>query len=198
MVAFLVYNPTDGVIKCAYTTSDIANLAEITAANTPAGYDSLAVPIDSPVVRNQVGWIIQSGQLVAVAPTADELLANAKTAQHTIIENSYALFANSGFTSTALGSSYLYPSTPVDQANLTAVVTASLIPTQPANWTALFLCAPDTPPLVWNYVAHTATQIHQVGIDALAFIMNMKLKRAQLLGQIEAATTVAAVQAIVW
>jgi len=137
-------------------------------------------------------------------PTADQLaaellvlqLAAAKAAQLAIIAAASLAAQTSGFTSSALGSSHSYPSGAADQSNLTAVVTASLIPGQPSGTTYLFWCSDSSGAGV--FAAHTAAQIQQAGLDGMAAIMAAKQKQLTLSQQIEAATTVAAVTAVVW
>lgn len=145
----------------------------------------------------QPGWTVQNGVLVAPpAPTAAQLLAQAQAAQISIITQACAAAITSGFTSSALGSAHTYPSGLTDQANLTANVLSSLLPGLPSTWTTPQLCQDASG--VWAYVAHTAAQIQQVGSDGKAAILGYLTKKASLQAEIEAATTVSAVQAIVW
>jgi hypothetical protein len=83
-----------------------------------------------------------------------------------------------------------------DQANLNAVCTYSLFPENASEWTCLFWCTSSVG--ASNFVSHTASQIRQVGKDAEAAIMTQKQKQLTLSEQIQAATTIAAVQAVVW
>jgi hypothetical protein len=101
-----------------------------------------------------------------------------------------------GQSSSALGSPYLYPTTALDQQNLNANVVSSLIPGLPSIWSTLQLCQSSTS--VWAYVPHTAAQIQQVGEDVKSAILTALTKRQNLQIEIEAATSIAAVQAIVW
>ena len=130
------------------------------------------------------------------APTAAQLLAQTQAAQISIITQACAAAITSGFTSSALGSAHTYPSGLTDQANLTANVLSSLLPGLPSTWTTPQLCQDASG--VWAYVAHTAAQIKQVGGDGKAAILASLTKKANLQAEIEAATTIAAVQAIVW
>lgn len=124
------------------------------------------------------------------------LVQQARAKQLAIIATASASAQTSGFTSSALGSEYSYPSTPTDQANITAVVTASLIPGQPSGTTYLFWCTDSTGKA--GFVAHTAAQIQKVGLDAMSEIMAAKQKQLTLSNQIDAATTVSDVEAVVW
>lgn len=124
------------------------------------------------------------------------LVQQARVVQLALIATASAAAQTSGFTSAALGSAYSYPSSAADQTNLTAVVTGSMIPGQPGGTTYLFWCKSAAG--VENFVAHTAAQIQQVGLDGLAAIMAQKSKQLTLSGQIQAATTIAGVQSIAW
>lgn len=198
MTAFIIYDSATGVVRGTFQANHNGDDAAVMEANTPPGCGALAVDASTPVFGGQKGWSVVNGALVLVPPTDAELLAAAQSSQTGVIESTYQAQIDNGFTSSAMGTSYLYPGTAVDQANLTAVITASLIPTQPAGWTTVFWCAAAATPAAWNYLPHTAAQIHQVGIDAMAYIMATKMRRAQRNAQIAAATTVAAVQAVVW
>ena len=132
----------------------------------------------------------------APTPTAAQLLAQAQAAQTTVINAAAAAAIVGGFTSTALGAAYTYPSTLIDQQNLNAQVTASLLPGVDASWTVLQICCDAKG--VWAYLPHTAAQIQQVGLDAHASILGFRVKNATLQAQIAAATTVAEVEGVTW
>lgn len=101
-----------------------------------------------------------------------------------------------GFTSSALGAAHTYPTDDKSQFNLAASVTDSLLPNLPANWTTPFMCADSSG--VWAMRSHTAAQIQQAGSDGKAFVLKNLQQNASLAAQVASATTVAAVQAIVW
>lgn len=124
------------------------------------------------------------------------LVQQARVVQLAQITSASQSAQTAGFVSSALGSPHTYPSGIADQANLTAVITGSMIPGQPSGTTYLFWCKDGAG--LENFVAHTAAQIQQVGLDALAAIMAGKSKQLTLSAQIQAATTIAEVQAIVW
>jgi hypothetical protein len=102
----------------------------------------------------------------------------------------------SGFTSSALGSAYTYPSKATDQANLSASVLASLLPNLPAEWTTPFWCADSNGN--WAFVNHTAAQIQQVGQDGKAAILALQAQNATLAAQVNAAATIDAALAVTW
>jgi hypothetical protein len=72
-----------------------------------------------------------------------------------------------------------------------------MLPGVPSTFTTLFYCATGTP-AVWAFTPHTAAQIQQVGVDAKAWIQSQQATHATLGAEVMAATTVAAVQAVVW
>lgn len=124
------------------------------------------------------------------------LVQQARSLQLELVANASAAAQTSGFTSSALGSAYTYPSGIQDQTNLIAVATASLFPIQPSDATYPYWCT--SPTGVAGFTPHTAAQIQQVGLDALTAIMTHKTRQFGLEQQIAAATTIAEVQAIVW
>lgn len=63
-------------------------------------------------------------------------------------------------------------------------------------WTTAFWCADSTG--AWAYTDHTAPQIKAAGVDGKASIMTSLRKCQNLQAQIQAATTVAQAQAVVW
>jgi len=123
-------------------------------------------------------------------------LDGAKAAQKVIVSQACQDAILAGFESSALGPSHTYPAKPTDQQNLNASVVASLLPGNAADWATPFWCA--APDGVWAYVPHTAAQIQRAGADGKAAILACLTKNQQLAAQIDAATTIDAVQAITW
>lgn len=119
----------------------------------------------------------------------------AQMTQYTLLKAAAAAAITSGFTSSALGSAHTYPSTETDQLNLTASIVASMLPNTASTWTTLFYCANAG---VWSFAEHSAAEIQQVGIDAKAWIQEQQATHAGLVAKVAAATTVTAVQAVVW
>lgn len=155
-------------------------------------------------VTSGTATLLTWNNALGTQPTQDQMqtaldgvqLAGYKQQQISLIAAASITAQTSGFTSSALGSEYSYPSDLQDQANLNAVATSSTFPIQPAGATYAFWCTSSTG--VSGFVSHTAAQIQRVGMDGLAAIMAQKAKQWDLTQQIAAATTVAAVQAIVW
>ena len=109
---------------------------------------------------------------------------------------SCATVITAGFTSSALGAVYTYPSQLTDQQNLAASVVSSLLPSLPTGWATPQLCMSATG--VWAYVNHTAAQIQQVGSDGKTAVLAALIHKQTLVGAVMAATTVAQVNAINW
>ena len=139
---------------------------------------------------------VQNGELVIIRPTPAQLLAQAQTAQITLVRASCAAAITNGFLSSALGAPHTYPSGTTDQANLSANVMSSMYPNLPANWTTLQECCDSTGK--GAYLPHTAAQIQQAGADGKAAILACLTKNAGLQAQIMAAEGVPSVQKIVW
>lgn len=140
-----------------------------------------------------------TGKLIvtdAPAPTAADLLAQAKQVQSASIAASCAVAIVAGFTSTALGKPYLYPSKQTDQSNLSANVMSSLLPGNAKDWTTPQMCCDASGE--WAARSHGAAQIQQVGVDGKAAIQACLTKKRGLQDAIEAATDVSAVEAIRW
>ena len=133
-------------------------------------------------------------QLEAAWPAAQ--LQAARTAQLALVTDSAAAAMTGGFQSSALGAAHTYPSTLTDQHNLSGSVVGSLLPNLPSTWTTPFWCKNSSG--VWAMVEHTAAQIQQVGIDGKAWITTCQQQKASLDARINAATTVSAVQSVLW
>lgn len=115
-------------------------------------YDSIDSPVPAGVNAIEIteaqwqaciattGYAVANGALVApVPPTTAQLLAAAQAAQLVTLSSACAAAIVSGFTSSALGSPYTYPSKMTDQQNLASSITASLLAFRKAtSW------APDT------------------------------------------------------
>jgi hypothetical protein len=71
-----------------------------------------------------------------------------------------------------------------------------MFPNLPPTWTTEQMCCDSNG--IWAYRLHTAAQIQQAGDDGKAAILPLLMKVKDLRTQIEAATTVAEVNAIVW
>jgi hypothetical protein len=101
-----------------------------------------------------------------------------------------------GFMCAALGEAHLYPAKAQDQANLIASVTDSLMAGDDPDWRTQFWCADATG--TWEFRDHTVAQIQQVGKMGKAAILMSMGKNELLRRQIDAAMTVAEIEAITW
>ncbi len=133
-------------------------------------------------------------QLDAAWPAVE--LATAQKSQIETISAGCEASIIAGFTSSALGAAYIYPSKPTDQLNLLGEHSASMNPNNPTTWSTKFWCADANG--VWDIRVHTAAQIQQVFNDGVARKLACIEQNKSLANQVMAATTVAAVQAIVW
>lgn len=98
-----------------------------------------------------------------------------------------------GFESSALGQPHMYPCKATDQSNLQASVSvAAQRPNQPFP----FWCQAASGE--WTYVAHTAAQITQVGMDAYDATLSKLQRKGQLEARINAALSIAEVEAVKW
>ena len=133
-----------------------------------------------------------------LAPTIPivNALDKAKLDQCQLISTAAQSSIISGISSTALGSPFIYPSGQIDQLNLMASVVDSLYPGLPVDWNTPFKCTSSTG--VKDFVSHSATQIQQVGSDVKQHIQESLQKSATLQAQINAETTIQAVQSVIW
>ncbi|MEW9586237.1 hypothetical protein [Paraburkholderia sp. DGU8] len=153
------------------------------------------VPAEPPALAaGEVAIWAATQWLVTPEPPPD--VDGAKASQTALVSAACQAAIVAGFTSSALGAPHTYPAKPTDQQNLNASVVASILPGVAAGWTTPFWCADGSG--TWAYVMHTAAQIQQVGQDGKAAILACLTKNQQLAAQIDAATTVEAVHAIVW
>jgi hypothetical protein len=176
-----------------YNTSDgsVYVIGSTIGGNTYSGIGAIpswltASPMPAYATWTNGTWVVDTAAQLAAAQAA-QVATLSLACQNSIL---------SGFTSSALGSAYTYPSKATDQQNLASSVLASLMPNIATDWVTPFWCEDSTS--TWAFVNHTAAQIQQVGEDAKTAILANMAQNATLATQVAAATTVAAVQAIVW
>jgi hypothetical protein len=102
----------------------------------------------------------------------------------------------SGYTSSALGSAYTYGNNTIDQLNMASSVIAAMINANTASWTTPMWCESSTG--VWEYMQHTAVQVNEVAVSGKSFVISNQSKLVTLTAQVNAATTISAVQAVTW
>lgn len=134
-----------------------------------------------------------NGSPVAIDPTTLLTLAQARAQQTAKVRAACALALLSGFTSSALGAERVYGSNHDDQSNLLNAAMASQ--GQPATWTTRLWCADN---VGWSLAAHAAAQVQQVNADWLTFRLSQQQKCADLISQIDEATSVKSALAINW
>jgi hypothetical protein len=172
----------------AFGDAAIADIAALLAAQTKRQAAVVLTPVlappttPTPIPAN-----------TAIPTTLAQAQAQAVAALRLVAETTGA----AGFTSSALGSPYTYPSSEADNLNLNGSITASLLPTAAvAGWTTDYLCTDSTGNAALR--PHTAAQIQQVGIDAKAFETGIVAHLEAQLAQVAAATTIAAAEAVTW
>ncbi|MBA9854499.1 hypothetical protein DEE91_01135 [Ralstonia pickettii] len=127
------------------------------------------------------------------APASVQPLAAARAAQINKINAACAAALVSGFPSSALGTVRNYPSQDTDQRNLQSAVSAAV--GAATTWATPIWCANSD---VWSLAPHSAAQVQQVNTDWLAFRVAAQQKYADLVSQINAATSVSDVLTITW
>ena len=116
-----------------------------------------------------------------------ENVAQAQAAQIALLRAACHSAITGGFTSSALGSAYNYPSDPTSQSNLDTVAGS---PSGGSLW-----CESGG---VWAMKPHTQSQAQAVLASFVAWLNACQTQLATLTGEVNAATTVSAVQAIAW
>lgn len=134
------------------------------------------------------GYAVANGALVAPTTlTAAQLLADAQVAQIAALSADCSSSIMAGFSSGALGATHNYPSTLQDQTNQATVAASSS--------GGLLWCESGT---TWALTAHTQAQAQQVVADFATYLNQCQAELVTITAQVNAATTVAAAQAIVW
>ncbi len=121
-------------------------------------------------------------------------LAAAKTAKAAEIKSACASAIASGITSDVLGSAHSYPTTQLDQANFTSLITSSLLPGAGDKY--IFWCADLNG--IWERRIHTKLQIQAVGKAVVAHVIFQQEKYGQKLTEINEATDATALALIAW
>lgn len=129
-------------------------------------------------------WAVVNGEIVP----SPNLLVNTRAAQISILSSACQQQIVSGFSSSSLGSAYTYASGDIDQRNIV----------QSAQSTKGGLLACQNAAGVWGIEPHTQDQSQQALEDFVAARDATRLKLVGLVAKVNAATTVADVQAVVW
>ncbi|WP_232464353.1 hypothetical protein [Burkholderia ubonensis] len=129
-----------------------------------------------------------SGALAQVPPpTATQQLATAQAAQIAMLTQACSSAITSGFSSSALGSAYTYPSTLTDQTNQSTVANCSS--------GGVLWCATGG---AWSFKQHTQAQAQTVIENFTMWLNKCQQQLVTLKSQVSAAETIAVVQAIMW
>jgi hypothetical protein len=140
--------------------------------------------------QNQGKYLIQAGAFVlAPGPTTAQQLASAQTAKLAELNDKCGQVIVSGFVSSALGVVHTYPSDLEAQGNLGM----ALKRLEDTTLASLYFKTIDA-----GYLAHTKTQLTQVFYDGFDYGNVQITHYNQLKAQVNAATTAAQGQAIVW
>jgi hypothetical protein len=192
----------------AYTPSTSQNVVPVAGwywtydESDPNGHQYAVMPANTISVTDAI-WadtqgrvsglygVDQNAQKVVLMPA---LLTDEQAKKTQELSRAAAAQIAQGFTSSALGAAYTYPLGLSDQANLQAGVLRAQLPNPPA--TIAFMCADANG--VWVRRPHDATQMCQAAFDGMAYVEAVLAKKDQFVATVQAATTIAAVQAVTW
>lgn len=143
----------------------------------------VAYPADGAV---ELGWVTGDGGKTFADPLA-ATLAHHQADRVAALRRACTDAISAGFTSNALGAPHRYGSgTAHDQGNLRDVAACG----------GDLMCAPDSG--AWSLATHTAEQGQRVLRDFVAFRDPLRARCADLVAQVQATTTTAAVEAVAW
>lgn len=134
--------------------------------------------------QNPFNWAIVKGEIMP----SPNVLANTQAAQIQILSSACAKQIISGFSSPALGTPNNYASGEIDQQNI--------VQSAQSTKGGLLSCANASG--VWTRQPHTQAQAQQVLEDFVTARDAARSKLGALETQVSAATTLEAVQAILW
>jgi len=135
-------------------------------------------------IANQGKYSAVNGVFTAANPWPS--LSATKTAQINAVSSDCQGAIEAGFSSSALGSANTYGCKATDQSNINAAA---------LNGGSLWRRDSTG---AWVFQSHTAAQAQQVQKDMVTHIQAEQSHYATLVGKINDATTVSAVQAVVW
>jgi len=184
------------------------------ADSCPTGFTALTQTQTDALFVAPLGSTIDANGNV-VLPPAPNAVAQAQAQQTVALYRKTRQTLIGNFQSSALGSAYTYPSGLTDQMNLIAAATvaAAVVSSSsstasvgtatmvgaigvvaPAPWTVCLWCAYAGG--VWAFTSHTAAQVQQVLSDWVAFKQAQSQALVTAIATVQAAATVAAVQAV--
>ena len=142
---------------------------------------------------------VKNGELIIIpAPplSLSDLLAQAKSLKIVELNASCEAAIMGGHQSLALGLTHTYPSSLIDQTNLSANVVQSLLPGLPSDWITIQKCTDAQS--ITEFVPHTALQIQQAGRDVIEAIKALLLKNAKLKSEVKNAVDLETINGIAW
>ena len=187
---YIVYNKTDGKIVQTVNTTNLDFLNQYKNSGTDfvehanQSINGLKLNLTTLTLEDEVKALEPTITLQEVMIIQMKLLG--KSVQETIL---------GGFVSSALGASYTYPTKVLDQQNLIASITDSVLP-HDGNWTTLFWCADVNGD--WQMREHTDIQIQQVGREMKQFILTQQVKFDTLKTQVINASTMLEIKSVQW
>lgn len=181
---FAAYNPATGAITGFYDGED---------SPVPDGVSAIAITdAEWRAALLSPGYTVEDGGLLPPPePTPAQQITAARQIQIGTLRQNCLNAITGGFPSSALGTPYTYPSTPTDIQNLNDATTAALSGTASSLW-----CEDANGN--WAFVAHTTAQIIQAHKDWVSFRVSKQQELVSLVQEVRAATTVSAVDRIVW
>lgn len=185
METYLFYDSTGAIVRMqSYSFVPDSSLV---AANTPTGQTALLAPAGHDSLSHPQSWQVVNGELQEIVPTAAQQLTVAQTSQNEIIAAAY----QAAITSPC---SYMGTSFWCDKDSQTILAHSLVVFNQagavPANF--YYLDANG------NDISMSLTQLQGLGSAVATQYLGAFQKRVSLQRQIAAATTIEAVQAIVW
>jgi hypothetical protein len=172
------YNVT-GIITGYYDTVD---------SPAPNGVETIEITNSQwqACISSQLPYTVANGALLA--PGASALLAQAQDVQASALSLACSRSIVGGFTSSALGSAYSYPSNANDQANQVTIAASAS--------GGLLWCANSGG--TWALVQHTQAQAQAVQASFSAWLNACQQQLVALSNQVANASTVAAAQSVAW
>ncbi|WP_342705026.1 hypothetical protein OHZ10_28030 [Burkholderia arboris] len=173
---------TNGNIKAFYDSVD---------SPPPGGRRNVIALTDEEwlkCISQQGQWYVSDGVLAAVpVPSSAEQLTTAQASQVAVLDAACAKAIVSGFSSDAVGSPYDYPSSITDQTNQNTIAQCSS--------GGLLWCASKG---TWTFKHHTQPQAMAVVSSFVVWLNKCQNQRMALSDQVSAATSVSAVQSVLW
>ncbi|MBU9629923.1 hypothetical protein KTE60_11570 [Burkholderia multivorans] len=160
--------------------------------DSPAPADANVIEISDAqwqtCINEQGQWHVLNGVLAQIPPpSAAQLLSSSQAARNAVLNAACSTAIMSGFSSSALGPTYNYPSTLTDQTNQNTVA-------QCASGGLLWCETAGS----WSFKQHTQSQAQAVVASFSAWLNKCQQQLVDLTNQVNAATSVSAVESIIW